>query len=431
MKVQEFLIKPIVNLNDAVREAAALEWKGVSEADMILVQNRFTNVLHKSRVKGGWEKANGLSKKFVVEQRVVPLKNAYPLPVREFGWEYWFNYFWNEIPQQNKREEYYLKISPANGQYRFDADVPVGEKTKILTEMMDLGFVPFIVKDRLTREQMFQSMLLNTAPGSQYKGYQLQNQGLRIVFRGDGRLPPAIKANEGTKPQTRVDALFASRSFDQPWHPWSNKDKRELVYFRRGPNQDNCLFSAISVSPEFFVATKFPLFEEVQATQPWNVGKATVRTRKFGPAKGVKAMKERFEAMATDVVLSCSRTNVYAVKVKKGYNTEAKQADAFPERAFENLRWIDHFAFLRVIRIHFGAGANDGHLILVEDSKILQDDTILAKYLQGRVGAFKSFVSDMTQRAKLRADGTGGIPYTPPGVTAPLTIDMVKSIKWG
>jgi hypothetical protein len=430
MKVDAFLIKPIVNANDAVREAVALEWKGVSQDDMLKVQGMFSNSIHKSRVKGAWEKANGLGKAPTV-QRIIPLKSAYPLPVREFGWEYWFNYFWNEIPQQNKREEYYLKISPAEGTYLFDKDVPADQKKKILADMMDLGFAPFPVKERMTRDAMYQSMLRSTAVGSQYKGYDLQNQGLKIVFRGDGRLPASIKANEGTKPQTRIDALAASRSFDQPWHPWNDKTKANLVYFRKGPNQDNCLFTAISVSPEFFVATKFPLFEEVQATQAWNVGKATVRLRTIGAASGVKAMKARFEAIGKDVTLMCSRTNVYAVKVKKGWNTEAKQTEAFPERAFENLRWIDHFAFLRVIRVHFTNSANDGHLVLVEDSKILQDDLILGKYLGGSVGAFKAFVADITQRGRLRADGTGGIPYTPPGVVAPFAIDMIKSIKWG
>jgi hypothetical protein len=142
---------------------------------------------------------------------------------------------------------------------------------------------------------------------------------------------------------------------------------------------------------------------------------------------GVAAMRARTEGTG----LLCCRTNIYVVKIKGGWNTEAKQREAFPERAFENLKWKHHFAKIQVIRIHYSNDMNSGHLIVVESVDWLQPE----KDIQSALGidaatTLKKYVGDIKNRGLQRPDGTGGIHYAPEGVIPPVQIARVKQFKW-
>ena len=196
-------------------------------------------------------------------QRQPPAKSAYPVQLGvqgwEFSWEYWFNYFYDELSSEGEKRKYWEAICPSDGVYRREADIPETEKKRLLREMMNLGFRPFLTSERLTAAEMFESLESNRGlMGRKDPGYPLQHSGVRVVFRGDARPSDKIKEKDGTLPQTRVADLTVSRSFDKPWHPWNDVSLAGKVYFRKGPNQDNCLFTAISVTPNFEVATKFP-----------------------------------------------------------------------------------------------------------------------------------------------------------------------------
>lgn len=355
------------------------------------------------------------------------MKSAYPLPVEEFSWKYWFNYFYDNVDVLEQLQ-FFVEISPSEGVYRLETDIPEDEKKRLLLNMMDRGFVSYPLQDRLSSEEMFDSM---RASGMANKGYELQNLGVKVVFRGDGRSPNAIKAVDGTKPQTRILALRLKCNFDKTWHPWNEAIRGNLVYFRKGNNNDNCLFTAISVTPNFDVATKFPLLADLKATKPEAIGSAVIVARpKTGSASVVANLAQKFENREANVL--ASRANIYVVKVKGGWNTETLQkGDAFPERAFENLRWSHHFAFFKVIRVHYGKDMNDGHLIVVEDFKWLQD----FEFIKNSIGALafgelSKILNGLSQKGKLDAGGVGGIHYVPPGVTPPLMIESIKSFTW-
>ena len=74
---------------------------------------------------------------------------------------------------------------------------------------------------------------------------------------------------------------------DQDWHPFNTLGIK--VFFRKGSNTDNCLFTAISVTPEFYTATKFPLQDELRATNPSALGTATVEVI----PQGLRTARER------------------------------------------------------------------------------------------------------------------------------------------
>lgn len=359
--------------------------------------------------------------------RTVPDGNPYT-QFTEYSFEYWFNYFYAELPLL-RRSEFYFKISPAQGVLRIANDIPDSEKKTLLTSMMDIGFREYKTTERLSAAEMFASLKTMTRP-----------EPSRVMFRGDSREPEAIQQHKGTKPQTRLEHLHAERGFKNTWHPWNDENRRNKVYFRNGDlNQDNCLFSAISVTPEFYIATKFPMMHQVK------LGKAIVEVE-MKPTAGtsrVASMASRFDNKKT-LTLSCSRTNIYAVKVKKGWNTESFQKDTFAERAYENLRWIDHFAIVKVIRTHYGADSNQGHLTVIDGWKLLPDNNAFDSNIKASmkkltatnptavnqlIQGLRSFLQKTASECRL-LNGVGGHSYLPEGVTAPFTIKKVVAMSW-
>lgn len=361
--------------------------------------------------------------------RAIPEENPYPNFV-EYSFEYWFNYFYAELKSDKKRE-FYLKISPTPGALRTAANIPDAEKKTLLEGMMVLGFRAYQDTEKLSAVDMFASLKTMLRP-----------EPSRVMFRGDSREPDMIEKHLGTKPQTRLAHLYAERNFDKTWHPWNDNTRRNTVYFRNGDvNQDNCLFSAISVTPEFYIATKFPMMKQV------TLGKAEVQVA-MKPAAGGSLVGSRisqFNAASTTklMTLSCSRTNIYAVKVKKGWNTESFQRETFAERAYENLRWIDHFAIVKVIRIHYGDDSNKGHLTVIDSWKLLPDNSsyesnikLSMKKLTATnpaavdllIQGLRTFLTNTAKECRLLNE-VGGHSYVPEGATVPFTIKKVISIK--
>ena len=63
---------------------------------------------------------------------------------------------------------------------------------------------------------------------------------------------------------------------------------RAKAFYRNGSNQDNCLFTAVSVATDFYTASKFPLVQDLIADSPDAIGTATVLAT--GMVSRVKAM---------------------------------------------------------------------------------------------------------------------------------------------
>jgi hypothetical protein len=175
------------------------------------------------------------------------------------------------------------------------------------------------------------------------------------------------------------------------------------------------------------------------------LGKAIVEVemKETAGASKVAAMASRFDNKKT-MTLSCSRTNIYAVKVKKGWNTESFQAQTFAERAYDNLRWIDHFAIVKVVRIHYGSDSNKGHLAVIEGWKLLPDNHAFDSNIRAAmkklsvaqpaavdllIRRLRSFLQTTSSECRL-LNGIGGHSYLPEGVTVPFTIKKVVSMTW-
>ena len=345
-------------------------------------------------------------------RKKAPDKFAYPKPLTEFSFQYWFNYFYVELPNPARRQFYFDQITNVDGSYIAEAAL---DRRRLLDEMRREGFEEFTIREKVDPEVLYKDSARN---------YQLQGQGVRIVFRGDGRTPQQIENNQGTLPQSRIPHLRQKSNMDQDWHPFNTLGNK--VFFRKGANTDNCLFTAISVTPEFYTATKFPLQDELRATNPNALGTATVEVipQGLGTGKGTKALAQNYiQSHKAEVkVLPASKTTIYVVKTTGGWNTQERQmqlgAGSFPEYAFEHIPWIYHLASVPVIRLHYGEEANLGHLIVIEGWSWLQPATLLQRLLGSTVGVTRlhDFLVDLQARGSAEA---GGIPYLPPGTDPP------------
>lgn len=361
-----------------------------------------------------------------LQQVKEPLKEG-PYPthgegaLEQFSFEYWYNYFFKELPSGVKLD-FALPIINDDGTLRSEDQVP--NKIQLFQKMLKLGFHKFEAGDHFTAQQ-----LLLHAGGDPLN--LLQVQQVNVLFRGDGRKWPTIQDNLGTVPQSRVQYLRETRGMTKPWHPFNLQGNS--VWVRNGEvNKDNCLFSAVSVTPQFGVATKFPLLNDLTGSNPSAVGHAIVVVRDraaAAPAAGsaFQQARARFQgppaaAAEKSITLPASQTNIYCVVMKGAFNTQKYQENApFPEYASDDLTLADHLAWFSITRIHFSeVDGNAGHLIVVDDFLWLHDEDLIQAALLGpnSFPALKRFVDDLVQRGRLNK-GIGGIVYTPPGVAPP------------
>jgi len=346
----------------------------------------------------------------------------------QFSFEYWFNYFCKEMPtagNDNPQLKMAANIINDDGTFRTENQVP--NKPQLFQEMLRQGFRQFVAGDHLTAQQVLAHAALDPKN-------DLQRQNINVLFRGDGRGPDRIRQDDGTRPQSQIDQLRIDRGMTKDWHPF--RTQGNVVWLRNGDNKDNCLFSAVSVTPQFYVATKFPLLNDLLGSNPDAVGHAIVvvrdRNNSAPPSTDtfqdrLQAARNRFsnpapESQEKAVTLAASKTNLYGVVMRGVYNTQAFQVGStFPEYASDDLSWADHLVYFSVTRIHFGSGdANAGHLILVNEYRWLQPEAFISQVLVGP-GAYahlRQFVEDIYSRGKLTGEN-GGIIYTPPGVPPP------------
>jgi hypothetical protein len=351
-----------------------------------------------------------------------------PGKITQFSFEFWFNYFFKELPSAEL-----LKFAPHvindDGTLRGEAQIP--NKKVLFAQMLALGFQQFRATDHLTASEIQAHAALDGRN-------ELQREQVNILFRGDGRKWREVQQHQGTMPQTRIQFLRHERNIDKDWHPFNLRG--DVVWVRNGEvNRDNCLFSAVSVTPQFGVATKFPLLGDLLGTNPGAAGHAvvTVKDRGAAVAAPVVALSKFQQAQQkfgqvnpqgdkNERRLVASQTNVYVVRTVGAYNTQLYQRDApFPEYASDNLSWSDHLVWLSVTRIHYDVvDGNAGHQIVINDHRWLQDDGVIRAALLGpnSLAKLQAFVADIVKRG---AKENGGIPYTPPGVLPP-NFEIVK-----
>lgn len=310
-----------------------------------------------------------------------PLATTAPFPSKEeYSLASWFNYFWYEAakapgktpPQKesllrifgelfdvkdNKTE---LKSSAAAWQ---DTDTTNGahiaEIRTTLETFLGIGFESFA--DRARRAAQVQiPATLQTAAGRVYLG-----------FRSDGRDAKTIRAHRGTIPQALVPARRRALNIDRPWHPF--KDRGDRFYFRLG-NQDNDLYTVVSVATDWTAASNFPLIEDTKyegkkAAEEKPLSGWTAQEKANASSAGIEVVKVAMDSGLDREFLGTEAT-VYVVQLDAGIlHTEALQRDRFkwvqpfPERGVKRVEFKDHLAAIKIRRVHHGPTRKDSMTI--------------------------------------------------------------------
>ncbi len=351
--------------------------------------------------------------------------NFPPFPgAAKHSFEWWFNQFWRECPDRDRRAFYIEMLNP-DGTPK-NPNMSDLQKRDLLTRMLRSGFAEFTA-DYLESDDL-------TLPG-----IQSGLNRVHVAFRGDFRTPNEVRLHEGTYAKASLPALRSSMNMSRPWHPFSDPAIRMKLYFRRW-NADNCLYTVVSIAEDFLTATKFPLMCDMES---WQFGSAVVAARGYTRGEDVRRLAAVFGGAVPSAqrpgapvskILKASRTNIYVVKTYSAYNTRRMQdagpaGSPFPERAVRGIPWGHHLARVRIERIHYGQDSNEGHLIVVRGFDWLHPRATLARTLgsAASVGILEGFLTGLERRGALLA-GQGGIDFKTEASDPAVRIEKVVKI---
>lgn len=278
----------------------------------------------------------------------------------------WFNYFWREALRAPS-------VTNSDGNDRqavlkvFNEVFDFNRQTK--TPVVKTSF------DLMARNQPDRvRALFMTIIGIGFRGYdvaslqdatptfvemiKVNNDVIRLGFRCDSRDWPSVSAT-GAKRKVEVDTIRQDWGLDKAWHPFSQPDVRNKLWFRNGVN-DNCLHATLSVGSGFVPVTRFPRIDEVEfygnlpnkALRFWT--KAERET--FFQRGKIKFVNFQHDGIVETMLWTGTYVYIFKVNGLVGINTEEIQGagDAFPERGLVEVSADRHLAVCTIRRIHYG-----------------------------------------------------------------------------
>ncbi len=373
-----------------------------------------------------------------------PIQPASFTPARdavvEYSFEWWFNYFWSEGRRgggggaANDEARRFWAVAtrmftadsmPANAGQSSQINegarglklkpaalmLDDGTKRQLLHDLLALGFEEFPMAFRETAESLFAHQV--TMPA-----VQANNQvtfSISLGYRSDSRSWGAIQA-QGIKARSHVPVLVQSMNMSQPWHPFSDINTANKLWFRRGA-EDNCLHSVISIASKLDDAMYFPRIDDGSIykfrSQMQGGGDLFVR---WTPVVDQSAKTTRASlckvmlGSGEECYLIGSRTSILVFAFPPNFmaaNTESYQrhlgaASPFPERGVGEVDSNYVLAILDVYRVHHGATADEGQTNFIKGITETKGDDVALKAVlltDDAVAAFRAYIAGL--RAKI------------------------------
>ena len=360
--------------------------------------------------------------------------------VVEYSFEWWFNYFWSEgrrggfgTASNDEARRFWAVATrmftadsmPANAGQSSQINesgrgmklkpaalaLDDGTKRQVLRDLLVLGFEEFPMAFRETAESLFAHQV--TMPA-----VQANNQvtfSIALGYRSDSRSWAAIQA-QGIKARSHVPVLVQSMNMADPWHPFSDIDTANKLWFRRGA-EDNCLHSVISIASKLDDAMYFPRIDDGSIykfrSQMPAAGDLFVR---WTPVIDQSAKTTRASlckvmlGSGQECYLIGSRTSILVFAFPPNFmaaNTESYQrhlgaASPFPERGVGEVDSNYVLAILDVYRVHHGATADDGQTNFIKGIQETKGDDVTLKAVlltDDAVAAFRAYIAGL--RAKI------------------------------
>lgn len=326
----------------------------------------------------------------------------YPSKVEyDKGW--WFNYFWAEARTQHARitalrSVYRQAFQPdpiptlqnataiQSGQVKLvPKDLTDAEMKQVLERLLLIGFkamelTPHYIVDAST-------VLANEVRVGMMRLAKIEN--VRFAYRGEQRDVETLckhAANDSIATKSKVIAL--GMNSNQPWHPFSDPYFRNRHYFRLGA-VDNCLHSVISITDQFYVATKFPLLNDANIypmpadvrryIQDGGVATGPINNQDWWQTRKAKVFLGHFTKSGKAVPMFWTENTLYIFKFRDAdtvFSTQAYQKalsdQNFPEQAVAQIPLDNYLAAIRLRRVHHGMDHTaQGHTAFVQDVKII------------------------------------------------------------
>ena len=370
-----------------------------------------------------------------VKDPIQPTSFATPTPVEEYSFEWWFNYFWaegrrggNDRATAEEKEAFWWVVSqmftPAslpknNAEASRINEQGIGfklkpgataldsaKRRKVLQTLMKIGFQEFPVAFRETAQSLFAHLV--TMPSREGANDHV-TFSLALGYRSDSRPWSAIES-QGIRARSHVPVLVQSMRMDEPWHPFSDVDVANKIWFRRGV-EDNCLHSVISIASKFDDALYFPRIDDGSIyTFVGRLAGDKPLNERWTPevnqtAKSQRAFICRVQLSSGDEqYLIGSRTTILVFAFPPSFtaaNTEAYQrslggTSPFPERGVGEIPAEYVLGILNVLRVHHGPTADDGQTNFVQSITLTKPDDARLKGVlltDDAVLAFKTYMS--------------------------------------
>ena len=307
---------------------------------------------------------------------------------------YWFGTFWKEMPKAdrltvlkevvNQNGELlpnwnYLDIKETSQFNNLSVDRQNAMKTLLKDKMMKKGFTRW---DKKVGDGMSEGAKLLP------KIDALGKQEYGVGFRGDARdHAKLIEHDQGAfRPKIKTPFAINKYNLNATWNPFSDDDVKNNMYWREG-QADNDLFTVVSVAKDFATSTKFPLIDDPGPDLKIYPNGATLKLRN-------PVSKNEYDQPAT-----VSRMYVYMVTADEGYDTQSYQTkeSSFPEIGVKGIAAEKFLARMEVIRIHYGATGDDGHVVYVADYNIHHANNHKLLYQKSDdTGVVSKFIDYMT-----------------------------------
>ncbi len=253
----------------------------------------------------------------------------------------------------------------------------------------------------------------------------------RLVWRGSERSWENVRQH-GSAAAARFEPDALRWNMREPWHPLSDPAIRNRIHFRNTQN-DNCLFTTVSVTDDWKCALCYPKIEQnsdflgirqalaagrsleaqYRSAPPGRIGKVT-----FG-AGGLGRVEYRMVSVTRIAVLVLDGLVVDTGRAQQDYNPDAR----YPEYGTHSVAGSNVFGMLEYVRLFHGPTDDDGFTAyhVPAGTRLVTEAEVLAAFGDARavVDYFPKIVSAVTE-ARVNRLGLKWIPTGTEEIKPPL-----------
>ncbi|HEY5910665.1 MAG TPA: hypothetical protein VJA21_08690 [Verrucomicrobiae bacterium] len=210
---------------------------------------------------------------------------------------------------------------------------------------------------------------------------------VEIGWRSEARSWEAIVEQKGTKRQVEVDTLAKEMKISESWHPFSQGQYRNYLWFRAGVNLDSDFRSVISVGEDIQTVISFPQLDAegypdlpkapnglILAPCSWSLWKGDFQKNAQYVARVRDSRGQTHDLLGTRVYVYMFLIRGLVLNTPAAATKYTNRA-LFPEKGLQHIALDDIYACFPAIRVHHQEKENNhwvcskmiGHTVFLKD----------------------------------------------------------------